>query len=560
MKTPLLKYLLISLLFVIPSTSFAGFVALNGDLFTIAETDTTNFQLFSFYDLRKRDSFVQVTNTGSAATLHIQVFDVGNLCNENNFNDSYTANDTHVYNMRDIQTNDGNPSGVELPDGAYGFVVVTVVQGNGQPADTSGLIIGNFRVIDNSGYEYRSNSQGFQPQGPAGSKYFINYNSVGGINKSDIVGITLNNLLSGEVTALGSSVTFETSIFNNNEVIFSCSDTTFSCTEDTFEYGINEAIPHSRDKSNVCGSNNIPEGFVRLEVIDHDETEAFIGFAGINTGNNSRGSMDALIAVRTPTCGDGILDIGETCDPPGGSLDPNGHPCRPECTFCGDGIVNGDEECDDGNDMEDDSCDNDCNLIVGGCCELVAPECVDGLISEADCNNMSNTFYLGDGTMCDTAANCQTGACCLEGGNDCNDITEEFCIGEGGEYQGDGTICGTQPTICVGVGACCLPDETCAEGTEDECLSAGGEYQTDGTTCGTQPTICGPPPESNCCIGRGGETGCDDQQCEDIICGYDDNGGIDPSCCSEGWDEGCATDANDLCPVCGDDDDDVGSD
>ena len=50
-------------------------------------------------------------------------------------------------------------SGFELPDGAYGIVVVTVIQGQGQPADLNGSIIGNFRVIDNSGYEYRTNSQ-----------------------------------------------------------------------------------------------------------------------------------------------------------------------------------------------------------------------------------------------------------------------------------------------------------------------------------------------------------------------------------------------------------------
>ena len=187
-----LIYFFISLLFLIPSTSFA--LVANGGLFPIAETDSINFQLFSFYDLRDRESFVQVTNTGSAATVHVQVFDVSNLCNENNFNDAYTASDTHVYNMRDIKRNDGNASGVEMPDNAYGFVVVTVVQGNGQQTDTNGLIIGNFRVIDNAGYEYRSNSQGFQPHGINGSKYIANYNSAGGINKSDIVGITVNNL------------------------------------------------------------------------------------------------------------------------------------------------------------------------------------------------------------------------------------------------------------------------------------------------------------------------------------------------------------------------------
>ena len=50
-------------------------------------------------------------------------------CNENNFFDAYTPNDTHVYYIRDILTNDGNPSGVVLPDDAYGIVSVGVIEG-----------------------------------------------------------------------------------------------------------------------------------------------------------------------------------------------------------------------------------------------------------------------------------------------------------------------------------------------------------------------------------------------------------------------------------------------
>jgi len=230
----------------------------------------------------------------------VQIFDVSNLCNENNFNDAYTANDTHVYDMRDIQTNDGAGSGVELPDGAYGIVVVTVILGQGQPADTSGSIIGNFRVIDNSGYEYRTNSQSPSSivSGEDGGVYTFNFNRVGGINFSDVVGITLNDIRANEVTTAGSSITFDTTLFNNNEVEFSCSDTTFSCTEGTFEYGINEAIPHSRDKALTCPSNNISEGFVRLEIISEESIEAFAGYIGINTGNNSRGSMDSFHQQR----------------------------------------------------------------------------------------------------------------------------------------------------------------------------------------------------------------------------------------------------------------------
>jgi uncharacterized repeat protein (TIGR01451 family) len=62
-------------------------------------------------------------------------------------------------------------------------------------------------------------------------------------------------------------------------------------------------------------------------------------------------------------CGNGIVDPGETCDPPGGAMLPNGNPCRADCTFCGDGIVNGppgSETCDDANANDQDSCRNTC--------------------------------------------------------------------------------------------------------------------------------------------------------------------------------------------------------
>jgi len=113
-----------------------------------------------FFDLRDRETFMQVTNLESdpaGQLYHIQLFNVGNNCNENNFFDLYTPNDTHVYNLRDIQTNDGNPSGVILPPDAYGIFVAYAV-------DTSNrIIIGNMRILDDNGYEYRTNLVGIEP-------------------------------------------------------------------------------------------------------------------------------------------------------------------------------------------------------------------------------------------------------------------------------------------------------------------------------------------------------------------------------------------------------------
>jgi hypothetical protein len=56
-------------------------------------------------------------------------------------------------------------------------------------------------------------------------------------------------------------------------------------------------------------------------------------------------------------CGNGELDPGETCDPPDPTpipgVDPPQPKCRQDCTFCGDGILQGmdGEACDDGNNV-----------------------------------------------------------------------------------------------------------------------------------------------------------------------------------------------------------------
>ena len=72
--------------------------------------------------------------------------------------------------------------------------------------------------------------------------------------------------------------------------------------------------------------------------------------------------------TATPLCGNSIVEAGESCDPPGTLLPPNSNPCRDDCTFCGDGIVNGPpgrfdpghETCDDQNSVELDDCRNTC--------------------------------------------------------------------------------------------------------------------------------------------------------------------------------------------------------
>jgi len=393
-----------------------AFAGSNGSPLSQLKTDNSTFQLYSFFDLRDRESFIQVTSPDSQTIVHFQVFNVGNLCTENNFFDTYTPADTHVYNMRDIQTNNGNTSGINLSPDAYGFVVVTAVIGIGQQADVEAEIIGNFRILDNTGYEYRTNSLGPDVflQNLNGS-YNFNFNQQGGVNSSDIIGITLNDITSGEVTSAGSLVEFNTTLYNDNEVPFSCSDTVFSCTPDTFEYGINNAIPSSRDKAAVCGSNNIPEGIVVLDLISNTSTEVFAGYVGLNNGNG-RGSMDSMWTENIFESEEPMEELIEICDDGIDNDGINGTDCAD--IFCDGTIVDtggGSFECEPGGETS----------------------CVDGF--DNDQNGTMDCADLGcDGSIIDTGG----------GSFECEPDGEAICD-DGFDNDGDNQIDSDDPDCPV---------------------------------------------------------------------------------------------------------------
>jgi cysteine-rich repeat protein len=89
----------------------------------------------------------------------------------------------------------------------------------------------------------------------------------------------------------------------------------------------------------------------------------------LTAGGSHAGSFVAQ-RIRTeriffPVCGDSIIEGNETCEPPGSDPPPpGGNVCRANCTYCGDGRVQPQsaEECDDGNDVDTDTCRNDCTF------------------------------------------------------------------------------------------------------------------------------------------------------------------------------------------------------
>ena len=313
-----------------PFTLLAGTFYLS-----LPETDTVFYDgsdkgvSFYVFDLRDRETFIQFTpriTDNLPWIIHVQIFDVSNNCNENDFIDNYTINDTHVYNLRDIQTNDGNPSGVELSDNSYGIVAInSSCLLNGGTASCGGGF-GSVRIIDNNGYEYRTNGvmNGFEGDFESISEnmfHTFNFSSNGSVTLSDIIGVTLeidsgNDFFFLQLAAVPPQrifSPFDVDIYDTNEVPFSCRDVVFACVNDSnpqleelleasginvasFEYGINEAIPHSKGGELLCPGNNIPEGFVRLTPQAQpsiDDPLFFAGFIGLNNGNG-RGSMDSI--------------------------------------------------------------------------------------------------------------------------------------------------------------------------------------------------------------------------------------------------------------------------
>ena len=354
---------------------YAGFPS----VYTFSDTDAQNGfspntqAIFYFFDLRDRETYIQLTYpnfllgrdedddddfSNINAIVHVQIFDVSNNCNENNFFDIYTPNDTHVYNMRDIQTNDGNPSGVVLPDNSYGIVVMTSFSSFPEGALGPGFPMGNMRIIDNNGYEYRTNGQvsildnifDTMPGIPE-QFYSFNFNQRGGVGLSDVVGITIWPFPTGDLETiewnanpiLGTFSKFDIDIYDLNEVPFSCRDINFSCVNQdstlleellaisstsvaSFEYGINNVIPHSKGGELLCPGNTVTEGTVILRSEPYPASEElnnlvsniqstansslpfFFGFAGLNNGNG-RGSLDSFW-IFNPCAQFGNCDFG----------------------------------------------------------------------------------------------------------------------------------------------------------------------------------------------------------------------------------------------------------
>lgn len=296
-------------------------------------------EVFAYYDLRNRKTYIQVTNVETqdpealpTVCLHIQIFQQDQNCDELDFEDELTPNDTVIYDMDNLVRNDGSPVPVNLNDDSYGYVAISAYECGDR--DEDGLdnpLLGNFRIIDDSGYEYRMNLITDRNDGDLTEEVpneedldtafraniVIPFNTVDGATHADLVAFVMNDNtnLSGSnegptsdlVYNEETGVTFDVFQIDENEERLSCDRKTIGCgpTID-MNYGINEDYPNSKGGPLLCeGAGLLPgqrHGYISLEnatmlsPLDAvspplDSIFEFVCLVGLNNGNGT-GSMD----------------------------------------------------------------------------------------------------------------------------------------------------------------------------------------------------------------------------------------------------------------------------
>jgi hypothetical protein len=251
----------------------------------------------------------------------------------------------------------------------------------------------------------------------------------------------------------------------------------------------------------------------------------------VDTGSEGGDSGDTGSAGF---CGDGIVDRDEECDK-GEGKNSNVGPCKLDCTvnFCGDGFVGPGEACDQPKDTAEELCTHDCTLPTCGNgmldrmegCDPSAPGTGDTCTPICTLNVCGDMFPLGD-------EECDDGN--LETTDSCIDCATAFC-GDGFIREGDEQCEGNLPleTTCMELGffggepgcANCLIDEegchNCGDGSvqdsEGEQCDPGDPAgpSLDGTFCQNLGWIgdgevtctesCQVNVMGNCCVASGGD-------------------------------------------------------
>lgn len=294
----------------------------------------------AYYDLRDRKSYIQITNSGdqNPYCIHVQIFQQDRGCTELDFYDELTANDTHIYDLDNLIRNDGSEVPINLDDDSYGYVGISAASVssdgicNRDGSDDGGeTLLGNFRIIDDDGYEYRVNliseegslSFSIVDEGNIIKHALINYNILNQSATSDIVGYmyTQQEPQNDSITNRDFGLNFSIFQIDEDEERLSCDRVNFACGEGkNMYYGINEDIPASKGGPLLCNGAGLLDGqqhgYISMEdpaigtnTLPVDDSTEFVCLVGLNNGNGT-GSMDSCLY----RCADDVGTFPNDCD------------------------------------------------------------------------------------------------------------------------------------------------------------------------------------------------------------------------------------------------------
>ena len=472
-------------------------------------------QLISYYDVEGDDAAIQVTNTNDTegVWIHVQIFrsfdpDGGGpldpvICDERDFVDFLTPNDTHVYDLEidNFPRNQGETnaaSGLATTftdiDDTLGFVVITPVQSNvdltaisfqhltgtvhdDEDDDTMNLM-GRDAVdfttgeIVMDGTPLDGISNGFVVLQPEELLFnFVADDDSPDSRNANVLGIVFQDQY-GPAGLLGYTVlpgeaTWTPFIFDYNEDPTSCGITIVSC----FAYlGINESFDLDNTELgdiDLCSGTTTPEYPAPGGTIGVDDpfTQEFFGWARIFVSGLD--DFENLIGIIENDDAEGI----DYMHVKGVRTDIN--PAE-NCAVAGD---------EDG-DMSADCADPDCDGMMGPngeICEAVEATCDDGADNDGD------GATDGADTDCDGSESCPS----CESGDQCSDGEDND--GDGNSDCADGGCDGaTGPN-----------GETCEAGVELTC-NDNQDNDGDGTADCDDPDCA---IATNCIAGEGGGGG-----------------------------------------------------
>lgn len=406
-------------------------------------------QLIYWYDLdfADRASTVQVTNTNdnNGVWIHVQIFRNGAnglVCDERNFVDFLTPNDTHLYslgqdefpkNTGEAEGQQGESTTIDLDDPVTkGFVIITpVVSESDFTAISFQHLIGHFG-LSNGTNAFRINAMGrdavnystgeIVPDNTpldGTSNGFINlqpeelvFNNQGFVgNSAFIVGINfIDNY--GDSGLLGyniepGSTTWNSFIFDWKEDPTSCGVKPDECF---FSIGLNDDIVDANtliDDDVLCSGTSFSDipfqggvygpivlGWTRIFVSEYDDNENQLGLVGALSGDQGGAKW--------------MYTRGETTGIPP-------VPTEEDCSNEGDEDEDGFADC----------LDTDCATSPN--CETGLPDCNDDEDNDGD--SAVDCADIGcDGTVIDS----ESGAVCETGG--------ETSCSDGFDNDGDGDV------------------------------------------------------------------------------------------------------------------------